>query len=125
MPPAQLAWGEPAMGGDLVILSPLRRRTGNATSTPDTQKTVDAGSSAQDLEAASDSSSGWMPGGGAAVLNVVAQDVQNRLQAQATALKQYTLEFLTTRSVIRVSPPALCRLLLISSVGACQRTHWV
>ena len=96
MPPPQPAGGEPTVGGDLVISSPLRRRTGKATSTPDAQKTMDAGSSAQDLEAASESSSGWMPGGGTAVPNVAAQDVRSRLQAQATALKQYTQEFLTT-----------------------------
>ena len=73
--PARPAEGEPTVGGDLV------------TSAPDAQKTLDAGSSAQDLEAASDSSSGWTPGGGTAVLNVAAQDVRNRLQAQATVLK--------------------------------------
>ena len=94
------------MGGDHVISLPLHRRAGKATSAPDAQKTVDAGSSAQDLEAASDSSSGWTPGGGTAVLNVAAQDIRNRLQAQATVLKQYTQEFLTTWSVIRLSPPA-------------------
>ena len=68
---------------------------------------MDAGSSAQDLEAAGDSSSGWTLGGGTAVLNVAAQDVRSRLQAQATALKQYTQEFLTTRAAIRVSIPIL------------------
>ena len=78
------------MGGDLVISSLLHRHAGKATSAPDAQKTMDAGSSAPELEAASDSLSGWTPGGGTAVLNVVAQDVRNRLQAQATALKQYT-----------------------------------
>ena len=124
-PPAQPTGGELTVGADLVVLSPSCRRAGKATSAPEPQKTAGASSSAQDLEAASDSSSGWTPGGGTAVLNVAAQDVRNRLQAQATALKQYTQEFLTTRTVIRVSPPALRRLLLISSVGARQRTHWV
>ena len=107
VPTVQPAGGEPTVGGDLVISSPLRRRAGKATSAPDAQKTVDAGSSAQDLEAASDSSSGWTPGGGTAVLNVAAQDVRSRLQSQATALKQYTQEFLATRSAIRVSLLAL------------------
>ena len=111
VPPAQPAGGEPTVGGDLVISSPLHWRVRKATSVPDAQKTMDAGSSAQDLEVASDSSSGCMPSGGRPVLNVVAQDVRSRLQAQATALKQYTQEFLTTRSVIRMSPPAPCRLL--------------
>ena len=36
-------------------------------------------------------------------MNVAAQDVRTRLQAQATALRQYTHEFLATRAAIRVS----------------------
>ena len=35
-------------------------------------------------------------------MNVAAQDVRTRLQAQATALRHYTDEFLTTRAAIRV-----------------------
>ena len=36
-------------------------------------------------------------------MNVAAQDVRTRLQAQATALRQFTDEFLATRAAIRVS----------------------
>ena len=54
------------------------------------------------MEAAS-ASSGWTPGGGTAVMNVAAQDVRNRLQAQAAALRKYNDEFLATRAAIRVS----------------------
>ena len=54
------------------------------------------------MEAAS-ASSGWTPGGGTAVVNTAAQDVRTRVQAQATALRRYTDEFLATRAAIRVS----------------------
>ena len=54
------------------------------------------------MEAAS-ASSGWTPGGGMAVMNVAAQDVRTRLQAQATALRKYNDKFLATRAAIRVS----------------------
>ena len=107
----QPAGAEPTVGGDLVISSPLRRRAGKATSAPDAQKTVDTSSLAQDLEAASDSSSEWTPSGGTAELNTAAQEVRNRLQAQAASLQRYTQEFLATRAVIRVSPLALVILL--------------
>ena len=36
-------------------------------------------------------------------MNVAAQDVRTRLQAQATALRKYNDEFLATRAAIRVS----------------------
>ena len=42
---------------------------------------------------------------------MAAQEVQNRLQAQAASLQQYTQEFLATRAVIRVSLLALVILL--------------
>ena len=64
-------------------------------------------------------------------MNVAAQDVRTRLQAQATALRQYTDEFLATQAAIRVRLLILLLLdldfflILISSVGAHQRTHWV
>ena len=76
------------------------------------------------LQAAS-ASSGWTPGGGTAVVNVAAQDVRNRLQYQAEALRKYNDEFLATRAAIRVSLPIFAFLILVSSVGARQRTHWV
>ena len=124
-PPEQPAGGEPTVRADLVVLSPSRRCAGKATSEQDPLKAAGSSSLAQDLETASASSPGWTPGGGTAILNVAAQDVRDRLQSQATALKQYTQEFLVTRSAIRISLPAFRLLLLISSVGARQRTHWV
>ena len=54
------------------------------------------------MEAAS-ASSGWTLGGGTAVVNVAAQDVRNRLQSQAAALRKYNDEFLATRAAIPVS----------------------
>ena len=77
--PVQPAGGEPTVGADLVVSLLSRRRMGKATSALEPQKTAGAISSAQDPEAVSDSSSGWTPGSGTAVLNVVAQDVRNRL----------------------------------------------
>ena len=76
------------------------------------------------MEAAS-ASSGWTPGGGTAVVNVAAQDVRSRLQAQAAALRKYNDVFLATRAAIRVSLLVFAFLILVSSVGARQRTHWV
>ena len=122
VPPAQPAGGEPAATTDLVVQSPSRQRAGKATSDP--QKAAGSGSSAQDVEAAS-ASSGWTPGGGTAVVNVAAQEVRNRLQSQAAALRKYNDEFLATRAAIRVSLPIFAFLILVSSVGARQRTHWV
>ena len=65
------------------------------------------------------------------MVNVAAQDVRTRLQSQAAVLRQFTDEFLAMRAAIRVSIPVLFLLdfafflILISSVGARQRTHWV
>ena len=90
-----------------MVLSPTRRRVGRAASQLDPQRAVGSSSLSHDLEVASIGLPGWMLGGGTATLNLAAQDVRSRLQAQATALKQCTQEFLTTRSVIRVSLLAL------------------
>ncbi|XP_073362762.1 uncharacterized protein [Aegilops tauschii subsp. strangulata] len=100
-PPVQPARGEPAARADLVVRSPSRQRAGKATSAPDPQKAAGSSSSAQDLETASASSPGRTPGGGTAVLNMAKQEVRNRLQFQATVLKQCTQEFLATRTAIR------------------------
>ena len=59
------------------------------------------------------------------MVNVAAQDVRNRLQSQAAALRKYNDEFLATRAAIRVSLPIFAFLIVVSSVGAHQRTHWV
>ena len=105
--PAQSAEGEPAAGAEVAVRVPPSRRAGKAASEPqkaasEPQPAVGSSSSAQDAEAAS-ATSGWTPGGGTAVMNVAAQDVRTRLQAQATALRRYTDEFLATRVAIRVS----------------------
>ena len=99
------------MRTDLVIRTPSRQRTGKAASEPqkaasEPQPAAGSSSSAQDVEVAS-ATSGWTPGGGTAVMNVAAQDVRTRLQAHATALRQFTDEFLATRAAIRVSLPIL------------------
>ena len=122
MPPAQSAGGEPAARTDLVVQTPSRQRARKGASEP--QKAAGSSSSAQDMEAAS-ASSGWTPGGGTAVVNVAAQDVRNRLQAQAAALRKYNDEFLATRAAIRVSLLVFAFFIFVSSVGARQRTHWV
>ena len=121
-PPAQSAGGEPVARTDLVVRSPSRQRTGKAASDP--QKAAGPSSSAQDMEAAS-ASSGWTPGGGTAVVNVAAQDVRNRLQSQAAALRKYNDEFLATRAAIRVSLPIFAFFDLGFFRGARQCTHWV
>ena len=122
VPLAQLAGGELAARTDLVVQSPLRQRARKAASDP--QRAAGSGSLARDVEAAS-ASSGWTPGGGTVVVNVAAQEVWNWLQSQAAALRKYNDEFLATRAAIRVSLPIFAFLILVSSVGARQRTHWV
>ena len=94
----------------MAVRMPPSRRAGKAASEPqkaawEPQAAAGSSSSAQDVEVAS-ATSGWTRGGGTAVMNVAAQDVRTRLQAQATALRQYTDEFLATRAAIRVSLPA-------------------
>ena len=106
-PPTQSAGGEPAARTELAVRMPPSRRAGKAASEPqkatsEPQPAAGSSSSAQDVEVAS-ATSGWMPGRGTAVMNVAAQDVRTRLQAQAMALRRYTNEFLATRAAIRVS----------------------
>ena len=113
----------------MAVRVPPSRRAGKAVSEPhkaasEPRPAVGSSSSARDAEAAN-ATSGWTPGGGTAVMNVAAQDVRTRLQAQATALRQFTDEFLATRAAIRVSLLIFAFLILVSSVGARQRTHWV
>ena len=103
VPPEQPDGGEPTVGADLVVLSPTRRRAGRAASEPDLQGAAGSSSLSHDLESATVSSPGWASGGGTGELNVAAQEVRNRLQAQAASLQQYTQEFLAMRAVIRVS----------------------
>ena len=119
----------------MAVRMPPSRHAGKAASEPqkaasEPQPAAGSSSSARDVELAS-APSGWTPGGGTAVMNLAAQDVRTRLQAQATALRQFTDEFLATWAAIRVSLPLLLLLdfdfflILISSMGARQRTHWV
>lgn len=102
-PPVLPAGGKLAVGPDLVVLSPTRRRAGKATSESEPQRAAGSSLLSHDLDTASISSLGWTPGGGTAVLNVEAQDIWSRLQSQAVTLKQCTQEFLATRSAIQVS----------------------
>ena len=75
----QLAGDEPTGRVDLVILSPTHRRAGRAASEPDPQRDAGSSSLSHDLETASISSPGWMPGSGTAALILAAQDVRSRL----------------------------------------------
>ena len=80
-----------------------RRRAGGGAAPPESHRVAGASQSAEALEAASTATSDWTPSGGTGELNVAAQEVQSRLQAQAALLQQYTQEFLSTRAAIRVS----------------------
>ena len=100
--PEQLAGGEPEAGAGLEVQPAMRRRAGGGTATPEPHRVVGAGRTAEALEAASTATSEWTPSGGTGELNMAAQEVRNRLQAQAASLQQYTKEFLATRAVIRV-----------------------
>ena len=70
---------------------------------PEPRRVAGAGQSAEALETACTATSEWTPSGGTGELNVAAQEVRSRLQAQAALLQQYTQEFLSTRAAIRVS----------------------
>ena len=87
----------------LEVQPALRRRAGGGTSAPGPHRAAGASQTAEALEAGSTGTSEWTPSGGTGELNVAAQEVRNRLQAQAASLQQYTQEFLATRAVIRVS----------------------
>ena len=109
--PEQPAGGEPEARAGLEVQPAFRWRAGGATSAPEPHRAAGASRTAEALEAASASMSEWTPSGGTAELNTAAQEVRNRLQAQAASLQRYTQEFLTTRAIIRVSLLALVVLL--------------
>ena len=88
-----------------------RRRAGRGTAAPEPRRVAGAGRMAEALEAASTATSEWTPSGGTGELNVAAQEVRSRLQAQAALLQQFTQEFLSTRVAIRVSPSFLAVLI--------------
>jgi len=83
---------------------------GGGTATPEPHRATGASQTAEALEAASTGTSEWTPSSGTGELNVAAQEVRNRLQAQAAALQQYTQELLATRAVIWVSLVSLVAL---------------
>ena len=101
--PEQPAGGETEVGAGLEVQPAMRRRAGGGTAAPEPHRATGASQMAEALEAASTGTSEWTPSGGTGELNVAAQEVRNRLQAQAASLQQYTQEFLATRAVIRVS----------------------
>ena len=89
----------------------MRQRVGRGIAAPEPHRATGASQTAEALEAASTGTSEWTPSGGTGELNAAAQEVGNRLQAQAASLQRYTQEFLATRAVIRVSLLALVILL--------------
>ena len=109
--PEQPSKGEPAAGAGLEVQPALRRRAGGGASAPEPHQAAGASQTAEALEAASASMSEWTPSRGTGELNAAAQEVRNRLHAQAALLQRYTQEFLSTRAVIRVSLLALVVLL--------------
>ena len=100
--PEQPAGGEPEAGAGLEVQPAVRQRAGGGTTAPEPHRASGACRTAEALEAASTGTSEWTPSGGTGELNVAAQEVRNRIQAQAASLQQYTQEFLATRAVIRV-----------------------
>ena len=109
--PEQPSKGEPEAGAGLEVQPALRQRAGGGASAPEPHRAAGASQMAEALEAAGVSTSECTPSGGTGELNAAAQEVRNRLQAQAAWLQQYTQEFLATRAVIRVSLLALVILL--------------
>jgi len=101
--PEQPAGGEPEAGAGLEVQPAMHWRAGGCTAVPEPHRATGASQTAEALEAASTGTSEWTPSGRTGELNVAAQEVRNRLQAQAASLQQYTQEFLATRVVIRVS----------------------
>ena len=109
--PEQPSRGEPAAGAGLEVQPALRRHAGGGASAPEPHRAAGASQTVEALETASVSTSEWTPNGGTGELNAAAQEVRNRLQAQAASLQRYTQEFLSTRAVIRVSLLSLVILL--------------
>ena len=101
--PEEPAGGEPEDGAGFEVQPVTRRRAGGGAAPPESRRVAGADQSAEALEAASTATSEWTPSGGTGELNVAAQEVRSRLQAQAALLQQYTQEFLSTRAAIRVS----------------------
>ena len=109
--PEEPAGGEPEDRAGLEVQPVMRRRAGGGAAPSESRRVAGAGQSVEALEAASTATSEWTPSGGTGELNVAAQGVRSRLQAQAALLQQFTQEFLSTRATIRVSPSFLAALL--------------
>ena len=77
-----------------------------------------ASSSVPDAEATSAAPTEWVLGGGTAVLNKAAQDIQAKLKAEATALQQCTRAFLASLAAIRVRLLFLFLILVFFRGGA-------
>nr|XP_045084503.1 protein atonal homolog 8-like [Aegilops tauschii subsp. strangulata] len=101
LPPAPPAGNELVVGSTPVVRPPGRRHSEKAASAPRLLDFRAASSSALDAEASSAAPPEWTPGGRTSMLNRAAQDVQAQLQAQGTALQQYTKAFLATRTAVR------------------------
>ena len=109
--PEEPTGGEPENRAGLEVQPATGRRAGGGAAPSESRRVVGAGQSTEDLKAASTATSEWTPSGGTGELNVAAQGVRSRLQAQAALLQQFTQEFLSTRATIRVSPSFLAALL--------------
>ena len=92
--------GEPENRAGLEVQPATGRRAGGGAAPPELRRVVGAGQSAEDLEAASTATSEWTSSGGTGELNVAAQGVRSRLQAQAALLQQFTQEFLIFASCL-------------------------
>ena len=102
MPPTPEVGGELVVGATHVVRTPARWRVEQATSAPQPQEIGASSSSAPEAEATSAAPREWTSGGGTSVLNKAAHEVQSLLQAQGTALQNYTQTFLASRAAIRV-----------------------
>ena len=80
----------------------MRRRLEKATSAPRPLEAGTASSAAPDAEATSAAPVGWVRGGGTGPLNRALLDVQDKLRAEADALKRCNTAFLDSREAIRV-----------------------
>ena len=79
--------GEPENRAGLEVQPATGWRAGGGAALPDLRRVTGAGRPAEDLEAASTATSEWTPSGGTGELNVAAQGVRSRLQAQAALLQ--------------------------------------
>ena len=109
--PEEPAGGKPESRAGLEVQLATGRRAGGGAAPPELRRATGAGQPAGDLEAATTAVSEWTPSGGTGELDAAAQGVRSRLQAQAALLQQLNQEFLSTRTIIRVSPSLLAALL--------------